>query len=191
MDEEEIRHHPYVPIITRLRQANHSSETRQSRDTSSSASARPVESSDDSRHDYIFVDHNPREHAEHLEKALQYYIRDMRQETSTQLECDQQLVIRLMDLIRPAYPTDQQKMIELDNVVKDIADLHNTRYIKMKEKNAELRAEVCRLQRMLVTTPDDAPILINQTSQVQSMVTQNCTTQLEKIEQTFHLLAVF
>ena len=176
MDEDEIRPAPYVPIITRLRQANHSSETRQSSDTSSSASAaRPSESSD-SRHDYIFVDHNPREHAEQLEKTLQYYIRDMRQETSTQLECDQQLVIRLMDLIRPAYPTDQRKMIELDNVVKDIAELHDKRYIEMKEKTVTLRAEICRLQRMLVTTQDDPPILINQNSQVQSMVTQTCKT---------------
>jgi hypothetical protein len=67
-------------------------------------------------------------------------------------------------------------------VMKEIADLHDSRHIKIKEKNQQLRAEICRLQRMLVTSQEDTSILINQTSRMESMVTQTSTAQFEKIE---------
>ncbi|CAF5224667.1 unnamed protein product, partial [Rotaria magnacalcarata] len=73
----------YVPIITRLKQANNSSENRQA--TSSQAQQSIVKhTNSEVKQDYIFVDNNPQEHAKQLEQALKFYIQDLTQDTNTQ-----------------------------------------------------------------------------------------------------------
>jgi predicted RNase H-like nuclease (RuvC/YqgF family) len=87
-----------------------------------------------------------------------HYIRDLKQEANSQSDCDQQLITRLMDLIRPAYSNDQKKMIELDAVMQEIGSLHDKRYIEQKEKTEQLRTEICQLQKMLITVPTEPSI---------------------------------
>ncbi|UJR31612.1 hypothetical protein I4U23_019095 [Adineta vaga] len=106
-------------------------------------------------HDFIFVDHNPQENAKQLEQVLNHYIRDLKQENKSQLECSQQLIIRLMDIIRPAYPNDQKKMIELDQTMRQIASLHDKRHIENEEKIQQLRTDICQLNKMLCSTKDE------------------------------------
>ncbi|CAF4461567.1 unnamed protein product, partial [Rotaria magnacalcarata] len=82
------------------------------------------------KQDYIFVDNNPQEHAKQLEQALKFYIQDLTQDTNTQWQCDKQLIVRLMDLVRPVYSHDQMKLIELEEMQKQIGSLHDKRYIE-------------------------------------------------------------
>ncbi|CAF1337495.1 unnamed protein product [Adineta ricciae] len=112
--------------------------------------------------DFVFVDHNPQENAKKIEQVLDYYLRDLRQESKSQLECSQQLVTRLMDLIRPAYPNDQHKMIELDAIMRDIANFHDKRHVENEGKIQELQAEIRRLEKTLILSKDE--LLMHQNS---------------------------
>jgi RNase adaptor protein for sRNA GlmZ degradation len=60
-----------------------------------------------------------------------------------------------MDLIRPAYLNDQEKMIELNNIMEEVGLLHDKRHIEQKEKIEQLRTEICRLNKMLFTASND------------------------------------
>jgi hypothetical protein len=150
---DEYVNNTYVPIITRLKQANNSSENRQIPNSNNDKYENV-----DGKHDYIFVDHNPHEIAKQLEQILIFYIRDLKQETNTQINCDQQLIGRLMDLIRPAYPHDQKKMIDLDKIMQDVAALHDKRHIEQKEKIEQLRTEICQLNKMLFDAKNEQSI---------------------------------
>jgi hypothetical protein len=65
-----------------------------------------------------------------------------------------------MDVIRPAYINNQQKIMELDKIMEDIGLLHDKRHIEQKEKIEQLRTEICRLNKMLLTASND-PSLYN------------------------------
>ncbi|CAF3857129.1 unnamed protein product, partial [Rotaria sp. Silwood1] len=140
----------YVPIITRLKQVNNSSEIRQATNIETNNNILKNENND-GKQEYIFIDHNPNENAKQLEQILIHYIRDLKQETNTQNDCDQQLITRLMDIIRPVYTNDEKKLNELDNITKEIASLHDKRYIEQKEKIEQLHTEICQLNKMLLT----------------------------------------
>jgi len=60
-----------------------------------------------------------------------------------------------MDLIRPAYLNDQEKMMELNNIMEEVGLLHDKRHIEQKEKIEQLRTEICRLNKMLFTASND------------------------------------
>ena len=143
----------YVPIVTRLKQANNLSENRQvsSLKTDENISSPQIAGG---RHEYIFVDHDSQENAKQLEEVLKYYIRDMKEETRTQLECDRGLTIRLMNLIRPAYSSDQKKLIQLDEIMKEIGSLHDKRYIEQKEKIDKLIVENRDLMKKSLSISD-------------------------------------
>ena len=143
-DEDHQPSHTYVPIIDRLKQATNSAENRNNDANETTTSRTPP-----NRQDYIFVDHNPEENAQQLEQVLQYYIQDLKQENRTHLDCAQQLTIRLIDLIRPAYSKDQKKMIELDGVLREISALHDQRHVDQNEKLEQLRSENSQLQKLL------------------------------------------
>jgi hypothetical protein len=113
--------------------------------------------------EYIFVEHDLLERAKELEQVLIFYIRDLKKKSNTQLECDKQLVTRIMDLIRPAYLNDQQKMIQLDKIVEEIGLLHDERHIEEKDKIEQLRADRNRLHRMMFPASNDETIHNDQT----------------------------
>ena len=156
----------------RLTQACDSSETRQRL----GASADKKESNG-ARHDYVFVDHNPQENARELEQLLHGYIRDLKDQGQSQLDCARLLVVRVMDLIRPAYPTDQQKMIELDKIMSEIGSLHNERHVEQREKVEHLRNEICQLQKMLCATEDRTSIVPIEANRNYSLVNQTSKTR--------------
>ena len=150
----------YVPIITRLKQANHSSENRQITNSQSNNN-QPVRPSGVGSNEYIFIDHDPLQDAKKLEEILMFYIGDLKKETNSQLDCDKQLITRIMDLIRSAYLNDQQKMIQLDKIVEEIGQLHDKRHIEQQEKLEQLRADRNRLNRMMFPTGSDQQIVNN------------------------------
>jgi len=164
-NNDENTNNTYVPIITRLKQANNSSENRQITNPQINDTYQSV----GNKHDYIFVDHNPLENAKQLEQVLKFYILDLKQETNTQLVCDKQLVTRLMDLIRPAYLNDQQKTTELDNIIQDIGLLHDKRHMDQLEKIEQLRTEVRQLNRRLCDASNDNSLYIENNNRNYSM----------------------
>ncbi|CAF1482568.1 unnamed protein product, partial [Adineta ricciae] len=141
----------YVPIMTRLKQAYDSSENRQT----ASSQSMILPPGNRYGNDFVFVDHNPQENAKKIEQVLDYYLRDLKQESKSQSECGQQLVTRLMDLIRAAYPSDQHKMIELDAIMRDIASFHDKRHVENEGKIQELQAEIRRLEKTLFLSKDE------------------------------------
>ncbi|CAF0714876.1 unnamed protein product [Adineta steineri] len=158
----------YVPIVTRLRQANNSSENRQTTNSQSITTNNNQIDNSNGQHEYIIVDHNPQESAKQLEQVLMFYLRDLKQEKKPKINCVQLLVTRLMDLIRPAYPNDQKKMIELDQIMSEIACLHDKQHIENEEKLEQLRTEISQLRKMLYTTTHDQ-LIYNDHSRTSSM----------------------
>jgi hypothetical protein len=154
----------YVPIITRLKQANNSSENRQITNPQINDTCQSFDNKDDC----IFVDHDP-ENAKQLEQVLKFYILDLKQETNTQLVCDKQLVTRLMDLIRPAYLNHQQKTKELDNIIQEIGLLHDKRHMDQLEKIEQLRTEVRLLNKRLCDASNDNSLYIENNNRNYSM----------------------
>jgi hypothetical protein len=73
-----------------------------------------------------------------------------------------------MDLIRPAYSTDQKKMIELDKIMEEISSLNDKRHVENKEKIELLRAEICQLNKMLCTTKEEQ-LIYNENNRNYSM----------------------
>jgi len=73
-----------------------------------------------------------------------------------------------MDLIRPAYSTDQRKMIELDKIMEEIAGLNDKRHVENNEKIELLRAEICQLKSTLWTTKNEQ-IIYNESNRNYSM----------------------
>lgn len=136
----------------------------------------PEQPNSSSKYDYIIVDHQPQENAKQLEEILKSYIRDLKHEANTQVYCDQQLIIRLMDMIRLAYPNDQKKMIELDEVMKEIASLHDKRFVENEEKIQQLHTEICQLNKRIVTTSMESP-MINENTKFVSMPTMSYENQ--------------
>lgn len=122
----------------------------------------------DSTSGFIFVHHDPLEHAKQLEEILHSYIRDLKQESNCQLDCDKRLVTRIMDLIRPAYSNDTEKSKELDKIIENIGVLHDKRHIEQKEKIEHLRMEVNRLTRMMFVNNDEQTVQL-ESSQLNSM----------------------
>ncbi|CAF4075793.1 unnamed protein product [Rotaria sp. Silwood2] len=157
----------YVPIITRLKQANNSSENRQATNNETNNNNICKDENTDGKQEYIFIDHSPYDNAKQVEQILIFYIRDLKQETNTQILCDKQLITRLMDLIRPAYTNDENKLNELDDMTKEIASLHDKRYIEQKEKIEQLHTEIYQLNRMLLTKDESS--LINDDNQSNSI----------------------
>lgn len=186
----------YVPIIARLQQANHSSENRQPTNTqplqsSTHENINPCPSVDPGRLDYVFVRHDPLEVAKQLEQILEFYIRDLKQESNSQLCCDKQLVTRIMDLIRPAYTNNQEKSKQLDQMMEEIGVVHDKRHVEQKEKIEQLRLEVDRLNRTLFTNSTDQTIQL-ESSRTHSMFTilpQGCKRYRNKdfLSQIFSL----
>jgi len=73
-----------------------------------------------------------------------------------------------MDLIRPAYSTDQRKMIELDKIMEEIAGLNDKRHVENNEKIELLRAEICQLKSTLWTAKNEQ-IIYNESNRNYSM----------------------
>ncbi len=126
-------------------------------------------SNSDDRNDYIEV--NIRQ----IEQILNFYRQDLKQESKTQLDCNRQLITRLIDFLRPAYSSDENQMKNLDILYKEIFDLQDIRFIEQKEKNDQLSIQIRYLKKSIITTPikdDDRDSLMTNVYQMSKRISK-------------------
>jgi hypothetical protein len=146
----------FIPVVRRAQQANQSSNnTRTTAILSQPKNGQVKNTTSDSKQDFIFVDHDRQEVAKQIEEILNYYQRDLRQETNTQLDCDRHLITRLVDFIRPVYSSNKKKINDLDTLIEEIGALHDKRCVDQQEKNEQLHNEIRHFKKLIITTPND------------------------------------
>jgi iron-sulfur cluster repair protein YtfE (RIC family) len=124
------------------------------------------------KYEYIFIDDHTTKHAQDLERIVAEYIQDLQQKQTSQLECSQQLMTRLIDHIRTAYPTDQKKMIELDGVKRTITSEHDRRHVEQNEVIQGLQLEIVRLKTLISNSEYQSVTLINDIQTRYSILSQ-------------------
>ena len=142
----------YIPIIRRIQQANHSPKNNQNTTLIQHENNR---NNSDDQHDYILVDHDLQETAKQIEQILHYYRQDLKYESNTYFDCNQQLLNRLIDFIRPAYSSNEKKMNDLNTLLQEIGVLHEKRHVEQKERYEQLLTEVCHLKKLIITTSNE------------------------------------
>jgi predicted RNase H-like nuclease (RuvC/YqgF family) len=131
-----------IPVLRRSQQTNRSKPLNN-------------QTNSDSTQDYIYVDQNLLETANHIERILKFYRQDLKQESNTQLDCNQQLITRLIDFIRPTYSSNRDKLNDLDILFQEISTLHDVKLIEQKEKTEQLQTEIAHLKKLIITTADE------------------------------------
>ncbi|CAF1090508.1 unnamed protein product [Rotaria sp. Silwood1] len=144
----------YIPVLKNSQQTNESSNTTQPI-TSNVVYDQNNQTNSDSSHDYIFIQHDLQETTKQLEQILYYYQQDLTQESNTPFDCNRNLITRLVDLIRPVYSLNQEKMKNLNTLVDDISDLHDKRIVEQKEKNEQFHLEISHLKKLIVTSENE------------------------------------
>ncbi|CAF4622827.1 unnamed protein product [Rotaria sp. Silwood2] len=129
--------------------------------------------------DYFFVEHDLQEKIKQIEQILSYYRQDLKQNTNTQLDCNRNLIIRLVDLIRPVYSSNQKKIKDLDILFNEISDLHDKRFIEQKEKNEQIQKENSHLKNLIVTSANEDNTQ-RKISQINSMVDYEELMEIEE-----------
>ncbi|CAF1183570.1 unnamed protein product [Adineta steineri] len=140
-----------LPVLRRLQQTNQSPSDTQA------AISKPINnrSNTNFKNDHKFADSNLIESAEQIEQILEYYRKELKQESNTQLDCDRQLITRLTDFIRPIYSSNQKKMKDLDILFDDISILHDKRFFDEKEQNEQLHTKIRHLKKSMVSPTND------------------------------------
>ncbi len=128
-------------VVEHLKQANQST-------TSKSKNS-------NNRNDYMYVEHDRLEAAKQIEQILNYYRQDLKQESNTQLDCNQRLIIRLVDLIRPIYSSQTNKLEDLDTLLEEISVSQAIRFIEQKEKTEQLNNEILHLKKLIITSANE------------------------------------
>ena len=118
------------------------------------------------RQDYVYVDQDSVETAKQLEKILKFYQQELKQDSNTQTYCDQQLLRRLIDFIRPTYSSNRDKLNDLDVLYEEISTLHDVRLIDQKEKNEQLQTEIAHLKKLIITSANEDDCRNNTTTQI-------------------------
>jgi hypothetical protein len=106
-------------------------------------------------HNYVSDDDDPLEATKQIEQILESYRKELKQESNTQLDCNQQLIKRLFDFIRPAYSSYKKKKNELDALLEEISVLQDIRYIQQKEKTEQLQSEILHLKKLISTSVNE------------------------------------
>lgn len=112
----------------------------------------PVPNKDQISSNYVYVDHDRIEIAKQVEQIVDYYRKELKQEPYNQYECNQQLITRLIDFIRPIYSSNEQKIKDLDVLLEDVSHQHEKRFVEQKEKNDQLQSQIRHLKKSLVST---------------------------------------
>jgi hypothetical protein len=86
---------------------------------------------------------------------LKFYQQDLKQDSNTLLDCNQQLIIRLVDLIRPIYSSKRNKLKDLDALIEDISVLQALPFIEQKEKTEQLSNEILHLKKLIITSANE------------------------------------
>ncbi|CAF1566353.1 unnamed protein product [Rotaria sp. Silwood1] len=168
-----------TPIVKHSQQANESSKNTQPK------MLKPVynqnnQTKSNGKRDRIFVEHYSDGSTNQLEQILSYYRQDLKQESNTQLDCDRNLITRLVDFIRPEYSLNKNKMKDLDILFNEILNLNEKRFIKQKEKkNEQVQKEIANLKKLIVTSANKDHITKN-ISQINSMIDYKVWMEIEE-----------
>ncbi|CAF3715304.1 unnamed protein product [Rotaria sp. Silwood1] len=168
-----------TPIVKHSQQANESSKNTQPK------MLKPVynqnnQTKSNGKRDRIFVEHYSDGSTNQLEQILSYYRQDLKQESNTQLDCDRNLITRLVDFIRPEYSLNKNKMKDLDILFNEILNLNEKRFIEQKEKkNEQVQKEIANLKKLIVTSTNEDHITKN-ISQINSMIDYKIWMEIEE-----------
>lgn len=94
---------------------------------------------------------------------MNFYRQDLKQESNSQFDCNQRLIRRLIDLVRPFYSSNEKQLQNLDILRDDISVLHEKRVLEQKEKSDQLQNKLRHLKKSIITAPiedDDRGSLI-------------------------------
>jgi hypothetical protein len=100
-----------------------------------------------------YANQDPLGPSQQVEQILNFYRQDLKQETNTQSDCNQRLITRLIDFLRPAYSSKENQMKDLDILYKEILDLQEVRFTEQKAKNDQLAIQVRYLKKSIITNP--------------------------------------
>jgi len=142
-------------------------------------------------HGCNYVEHARLEAAKQIEQILNFYRKELKQESNTQLECNQQLITRLVDFIRPAYSSQRKKMEDLDELYEDIFNLQYIRFIEQKEKMEQLSNEILHLKKWIIKSAhedDDSDRTAERVYRIDSMVNYQQWMELEEETKTLYNL---
>ena len=142
-----------IPVLRRSQQTNRSKPLNN-------------QTNSDTTQDYVYVDQSLLETANHIERILKFYQQELKQESTAQLDCNQQLITRLIDFIRPAYSSNRDKLNDLDILFQEISTLHDEKLIEQKEKNEQLQTEIVHLKKLIITSVDKDDSGNNTTTQI-------------------------
>jgi len=132
-------------VVRRLQKANQSTSSKCTKNRTNF----------DDRNDYVYIEHDRLEAAKQIEQILNFYRQDLKQDSNTQLDCNQQLITRLIDFLRPVFSTDETKMKDLDTLYEEISDSQDIRFIDQKEKMEQLNNEIIHLKKLIITSPNE------------------------------------
>lgn len=85
-----------------------------------------------------------------LEGILQRYHQELEQDSTSNFNCDQQLITRLFDSLIPAYPTDERRS-KLEELRDAIISSQKKRLTQQTQQRNELYAEIHELQSSIIT----------------------------------------
>ena len=105
----------------------------------------------DDQQDYVYVEHERSEVYETLTKSLEHYRLDLEDQTKDQRDCDQNLIVRLVDYLRSIVPADRTKRQDLENLYEGILSSQDIRFIDQNEKNEQLNKEMIHLKKLIIT----------------------------------------
>ena len=88
-----------------------------------------------------------------IEQILKFYRQDLKQESNTQLDCNQQLITRLIDFLRPAYSSNEDQMKDLDTLYAELLNLQETRFAEQKAKNDQISIQLRYLKKSIIANP--------------------------------------
>ncbi|CAF1566342.1 unnamed protein product [Rotaria sp. Silwood1] len=130
--------------------------------------------------DYFFIEHDLQDKMKQIEQILSYYRQDLKQESNTQLDCDRNLITRLVDFIRSEYSSNKNKIKDLDILFNEILNLNEKRFIEQKEKkNEQVQKEIANLKKLIVTSTNEDHITKN-ISQINSMIDYKIWMEIEE-----------
>jgi pyruvate carboxylase len=137
----------------------------------------------DNKHDYVYVEHNRLEVAEEIERILNYYRQELKQDSNTLPDCNQQLIIRLVDFIRPIYSSQRKKLEDLDALIEDISVLQALPFIEQREKNEQLNNEILHLKKLIIKSAHEGDQSDNTMTKVYRISEIICKIELVLIDQ--------
>ncbi|UJR15073.1 hypothetical protein I4U23_002042 [Adineta vaga] len=168
-----------LPVLRRLQQANQTSTLMTNQNDSNN------------KEEHTYINQDLFEVGKQLEQILDYYRKEFKQDSNNQFECNQQLIIRLIDTIRPLYSADEKKIKDLDILFEDISQLHEKRFIEHKEKNDQLQNKIRHLKKSIISPPiedNSRNSLMNDLYRLNAMVNYEQWIEIEEETRKLHNL---